>query len=412
LQTNFFEDPVTDNNSLPSKVLYISSELAGTQELFAFLDKQRVRVLTAIDLSTALYQLNNSLAEVIVIHSEFPEVRGIGVAQKIRDHRIPERAFSGIIIIQNKKEIPKGESVLQQELGGIENINYPFKAIQIFHYLQRAMNWRKQDLAFYELNAKVLDYHRKSGQFEKAMDAVKKKLPELGARGPWMLLELYREAGKFDEALQMIDGMMSRSDKEDIRLINAKAQVLMKLGKFQEAKEWLEKADKLAPDNVRRLKEMADVYLEQADPDAAVNAMRKVVKMSPEDPEAKFGMFDKLIGKGYAEHAKKLCQDTTMPEEIVRHYNNKGVLLNKEGQADQALTSYEQALIFFPSHKENYKIYFNLALAHLAQKKPGYLEKAQAALKKVIGLEPTFEKGKNLMQQVEAAVSKQTKKAS
>jgi tetratricopeptide (TPR) repeat protein len=397
---------------LPNKVIYVSAELAGTQELFSLLDKQGVRVLTAVDLSTALYQLNNALAEVLIIHSEFPEVRGIGVAQKIRDHRTPERAFSGIIIIQTRKEIAKGESMLQQELGGIENISYPFKAIQIIQYLQRAMQWRKQEIAFHDLNSKVLDYHRKSGQFDKALDAVKRKLPELGAKGSTMLLDLYRDAGKFDEALQMVDGLMARTDKDDIRLINAKAQILMKLGKLSDAKEWLEKADKLAPENISRLKNMTDVYLEQKDPDSAVNAMKKIVKANPEDPEMKFGLFDKLIDKGYAEHAKKLCHDTTMPEEIVRYYNNKGVLLNKEGDNAAAINCYEQALIFFPSHKENHKIYFNLALAHLSKKEPSYLKNAYTALKKVVGLEPSFEKGKNLLQQVAAAMAKQVPKSS
>jgi len=386
-------------SELPKRILYATSELAGTQEVFSFLEKQGVKVSTAVDLSTCLYHLNNSVIEVAVIQSEFPELRGLAIAQRIRAHQIPDKAMTGIVLIQGRKDIPKGDSMLAVELGGVENIAYPFKGVQLIPYLQRVYAWRRQELAFFELNSKVIAYHRKAGSFDKALEAVKKKIPELGAKGPQLMIELYKDANRFDEALALVDGLIARSDKEDIRLINTRGMLLLKLGRMDEAKEVLEKADKLAPDNIQRLESMADVYLEKNDPDSALKAMSKVVKMKPDQPEGKFGMFDKLCKRGFAEHARKLCQETTLPEEIVRHYNNKGVLLAKEGSVDVAMASYEQALIFFPNHKENYKIHFNMALAHINAKKPDSMARARVALKKVLDLEPEFEKGKILSRQ-------------
>jgi tetratricopeptide (TPR) repeat protein len=80
--------------------------------------------------------------------------------------------------------------------------------------------------------------------------------------------------------------------------------------------------------------------------------------------------------------------------EVVRHYNNKGVLLAKDGKVKEAIEEYTRALRFFPEFKENFRIYYNLALAHLQLKTAEDIKSAETFLKRALELEPTFEKAK------------------
>ena len=52
---------------------------------------------------------------------------------------------------------------------------------------------------------------------------------------------------------------------------------------------------------------------------------------------------------GYDDHANQLCRETASPIEVVRHYNNKGVALAKEGNVEGAMVEYERSLQFYPN---------------------------------------------------------------
>jgi Tfp pilus assembly protein PilF len=111
-------------------------------------------------------------------------------------------------------------------------------------------------------------------------------------------------------------------------------------------------------------------------------------------------MFSKLMEKGFDTHAVSFCRETTKPIEVVRYYNNKGVVHSKSGEADKAITAYKQALMFFPDFKENYRIMFNLALATFNLKTPDARFDAQMHLEECLKLEPTFEKAQKALAQI------------
>ena len=70
------------------------------------------------------------------------------------------------------------------------------------------------------------------------------------------------------------------------------------------------------------------------------------------------------------------------------------MLLAKEGKVQEAIQEYERALRFYPKFKENFRIYYNLALGHLQLKTPDDLTKAGTYLNKTIELNPSFDKAK------------------
>ena len=185
------------------------------------------------------------------------------------------------------------------------------------------------------------------------------------------------------------------------KLLNDKSKLLLQMGNTQEALAIMEKLDKVAPKNIERINSLAQLYLENQKPDASVLKMREMIDFNPEDPDLKFGLFSKLCEMGYDDHASKLCRDTASPLEVIRHYNNKGVALAKEGKIEAAIIEYERSLKFYPKFKDNYKIMYNLALALTSFKTVDQHQNALEYLEKCIKQSPRYEKAHKTKSQVE-----------
>ncbi|MBF0441777.1 MAG: tetratricopeptide repeat protein, partial [Oligoflexales bacterium] len=137
-------------------------------------------------------------------------------------------------------------------------------------------------------------------------------------------------------------------------------------------------------------------------PEKSVEKMSILCQETPEKPDMKFDMVSKLEEKGFSQHAIQFCRSTSTAVEVVRHYNNKGVLDSKNGNHDKAIKSYQEAVQFFPDHEESYKIHWNLAIALINNKSEGYLEKSASALEQALKLKPDFEKAKHLLEKVKS----------
>ena len=187
---------------------------------------------------------------------------------------------------------------------------------------------------------------------------------------------------------------MLAATPNDINLIGTAGRMNMKLGKFNEAKPFLEKADQLAPQNIERLNELASMYLKTKDPVNSVGVFKELIKLNPESPDYKFDAFKMLYDAGFDEQAVSFGKEVAKPMEIVRHYNNKGVMLSKDGKVAEALIEYKRALMFYPKFKDNFRIYYNMALAHMTLKTPDDLVQAKTFFTKALELDPTFDKAK------------------
>jgi tetratricopeptide (TPR) repeat protein len=391
-------------NNLPPKILVVDDDPSVASALDEPLGRYNIKVDKATSLETALYLFNTQRYDVVLVELEFAPLAGLALIQKWRAHDIVEKRCTAFVVLSGNKALGTNEGLIR-ELGDLEVLSKPFGAVQVLPYLSRGLATKRRLVSYLDLKAKVLDYYEKTKEFGKAAEQVQKRLPELGPKGLGFLYDLYEKAGKHAEALAVVQPMLDR-EPNNIALLNAKGRLLMRLGRMAEARETLAKSDELAPQNIERLNELATAYLHLKDPDNSVKKFREILELSPEKPDLKFEMFSKLYDFGYDDHAISFGKETAKPMEIVRHYNNKGVILSKDGAASMAMVEYQRALRFFPQFKENYRIVFNIALAHLALKnREAYLE-ARKFLVKCLEMAPDFEKAKNTLAAVDAALAK------
>ncbi|MGE0172800.1 MAG: tetratricopeptide repeat protein [Oligoflexales bacterium] len=377
-------------SNLPNKILIIDDDVTVAGAIKEPLEKQHeIKVLAANELETGMYMFNQNRFDVVLVEANFEPNPGLVIIQKWRKHEVEEKRQTGFILMVDQKWSSNQEK-LQKELRDIEVIMKPFTIIQLLPVLARAKANKLRNMKYNELreNALALTRHNK---LDKAMESIKKQLPELGSRGLEMMAEMYEDQKKYDQALEVVDKLVA-TDKENITFLNMKGKILLKLGKAEEALKIMEQADKSAAGNIERINNMIMGYLHMNEPDKSIAKMKELIKFSPEDPEVKFDMFAKLHEFGFDKHAENFCRETTAPLEVIRHFNNKGVALARGGKVREAILEYERSLRYYPTFKENYRIYYNIALAHATLKTRGSLEAALAEIEKCLQMKPGFDK--------------------
>ncbi len=396
---------MSDNN-LPSKILIVDTDPTVPAGLKGPLDRHGVKVLGASDLETAMYLFNQNRIEVAIVELAFEKLPGLVLIQRWRGHEMSEKRFTGFIVSTgNAKDKATEDILLLKELRDIEIIEKPLSVPSILSYLSRAKSTRARALKMEEVKSNMFALARQNGKFDKAVSMIQSSMTDMGVRGQKMLIELYESHQKYPEALAIVDQIL-QADPNNIGAINDKGRLLLKMGNTQEALKFMERADKAAPDNIERINDMATMYLKMNQPKNAVEKMKQMIDYHPDKPDLKFDMFSKLYDFGYDEQAQTLCEETTSPMEVVRYYNNKGVALAKAGNIEGALTEYERSLKFYPKFKENYRILYNIALAHLGKKTKSSYVTALDYVNKCLEMKPTFDKAINTKASIVAALKK------
>ena len=398
-------------NNLPNKVLIVDDDPTVAGSVVDALSKYQIKVLTATDLESAQYHFNQNRLEVVCIKLDFEPIPGLVLLQRWRNHETEEKRLVGaVIMIGNNKDRNAGEARLMQEVREVETIIKPFSPIQLLPVISRARTARSRALKYEEIRGTIFKLGSTPEKLDKALGLIKKQLPELGPRGIEMMLELNEKHERWDSALTLADTLLAK-DSNHVGYLNARGRILMRLGRHSEALQILEKADESAPDNIGRISALANAYVDQNRPDDAVKKMKQLIGYHPDQPDMKFDMFSQLQDKGFNDHALNLCKETTNPIEVVRYYNNKGVAMKNVGDTEGALAEYERSLTFFPKFKENYRIYYNIALAHISYKNAESYQKALECLNKCLELKKDFDKAITKKQQVTKALGKKKKPA-
>ena len=379
------------NSSLPSKVLVIDMDSTVGQRLSTPLARRGINVLTANNYETACYLFNQNFFDVILVESSFREVPGPVIMQKWRQNSHPDKKTSAFISLAgNRDELPSGELNLLKELQGIEVIFKPVNELQILPYLQRAFVTKQKSIKREQLRQSV-DQLVSAGKVNEAIAATKEQLPSLGHNGIDILVGLLEHVGDNEQALGVINEAL-KHDAANVFLQNLKGKVLIKLNKNEDALKLFDHLDEKSPNKLSRIKDLIHLFLEHNQPDQSVEKMKQYLTFHPENPDLKFEMLEKLHDKGFDNHASRLGQQISNPMEIVRYYNNLGVAKAKTNDYLGAIKEYQKSLRYFPDFKENYRIYYNLAMAHLSLKSKEQIISADEMLEKCLKLNSQFEK--------------------
>lgn len=394
---------MADNNNLPARILIIDDDYTVGQSVDKPLNNYKIEVFNCQDLDTAMYQFNNLDFDVVLVELEFEHLHGLALIQKMRDNESAEKRSTSFIIMSGKVRKLSDDNLIK-ELLDLEAIVKPFSVVHILPYLSRAVANKKKNLKFEQYREAMLK-KTKNGQLDEALDDVKSKIATLGTKGIKFICELYEASGKIESALQFITPFVDK-DPANVTYAFTKGRLLRLLGRFKDSKSYLEAAQESSPHNLSRLEELSEMHLGLKDPEKAVQFMKQRLQLNPENLDIKFKMFQRLDQSGFNQEALKFCRETTNPKEVVKYYNNRGVELSRTGDIEGAIREYELALKFFPESKDNYRIYYNIALAQTKFKNHVSYQSAANNLEKCLELSPDFDKARGTLENLRKILNK------
>jgi len=144
------------------------------------------------------------------------------------------------------------------------------------------------------------------------------------------------------------------------------ADLNMKMGNEKAAIEALEKASKISPNNPDRQMNLGKIYLKNGNNQKADKAFGKAVE---QDPQKSRDVAENYLNSNDGELAEKYFRKSLHNRsDDVHVYNRLGIALRKQGKWEEAIKEYKKALKIDPDDEA---IHFNMGRAYMEGKRNG-----------------------------------------
>ncbi|MDA0281694.1 MAG: tetratricopeptide repeat protein [Proteobacteria bacterium] len=221
----------------------------------------------------------------------------------------------------------------------------------------------------------VLEQARKMGLAGEKVNALDVQLKQIAQSAPSTSSEKRQEsqnARNLMPSQQQLNSLLERFQK----------------GQFADAEASALSLTKKFPEHQFSWKVLAAIFSQTARISDAINAIQKVVQLSPQDSESRRNLSNMLREAGRFEEALASWKQAIVlnPDSAGAHCN-LGMTLHELGRLEEAALSYRQAISLEP--------YFADAHSNLAGtlRQLGRLEEAETSCRQVIALEPDFAQG-------------------
>ena len=390
--------------ALPSKILIVDNDQSVVRQIENLCQKHQIGCVGATTWENALYHFNQSRFEVCVVSLVLEDMAGPVLMQKWRNHELETKRDAVFVVTTGSAQLATDNAGIA-ELDPAIWMQKPIKEPQLLSLLAKAVAMKAQKEQMADVGEKLIKPLLKTGNHGEVVNILDTKISQMGALGLELAAQTYETVEEIQKA---IDSYRTLSEKapSNMRYVSEIGRLEMQRGNMVEAKQAFEKADKVAPHNIHRMEAMVQMYLHNKQPDAALEKCLEIVKQDPSEPDKKFDLMEALDSFGYESHAQKLCEQTTKPLELIRHFNNKGVLYSKEADYVSAIDEYKKAQKLIPKSKELYRILYNEALARINLKARPHLEQAEEILLKCLELNPGYEKAKEKLEVVRGRLKK------
>ncbi len=191
---------------------------------------------------------------------------------------------------------------------------------------------------------------------------------------------------------------------DSIIVLNLLGKTFMKLRNFEAAVKCFNKADKISPNNIERICNMAESHADLGNQEAAAGSMDEAVTLDPDSKVAADSQIKVAIAGGDTDTAKKLMSQMESLDGLVAYMNNKAVTFAKMGETTEAVELYKKTIHSIPDNHVETKavVIYNLALA---QARNSELEAAIGKLNQVLAMP------KNKISQKAASLKERLEKA-
>lgn len=378
------------DSALPRKILVIDDDVSVTNQIEKLVKNHGVLVEKVSTFETAIYKFNQIRFDVVLVELEFEELPGTVMVQKFRTGLVDGKKEVPIVMLTGIQRSTNEEALIT-ELGDVLVITKPVSLGGLLGVLSKTMQNSQNRSSFNEIRYKIVEPLLIQGKLDKVYQVCKDRLIPIGKNGRHETAMIFAKMGRVDEANHLLDEL-HKQEPNNMKYLNDMARLSVESGNLAKARILYEKADAIAPYNLHRITEMAGLYLAMKEPIKSIEKYSELIAFSPENKDLKFDVYKKLFDGGFEEHARDFSNQTSTPSELIKHFNNKGVMLSKTLDFDSAISEYSRARGLIPGDKDLYRILYNMAIAHINKKTRNDILKAHELLLEVKKMKPSFEK--------------------
>jgi CheY-like chemotaxis protein/Flp pilus assembly protein TadD len=196
---------------------------------------------------------------------------------------------------------------------------------------------------------------------------------------------------------------------ESIFILNLLGKALINLREFETALKCFQKAQTLAPLNLERLCQIAEIHSELGDTSKANEILEEAKDIDPDSQRVKEAEAKAAINNGETGVAKKIMAQLKAMENVVAYMNNRSVAMARCGMIDEGIDGYNKTLEAIPDERPDIKgiVHYNIAFAYIRAAK---LPEAKAQLELVLQHKTTkvYTKSEGILKRVNHAIEKGT----
>jgi CheY-like chemotaxis protein len=354
---------VDPDESVVNSVLEILESL-GAKGVEAFLSPDE-----------ALQYLKGRPDQDLLIHEwKMPKISGPMFIQRVR-----QLGLERTPVILCSSQVSEKDQQLTREMGVATVVSKPFKRGLLLESVIWTMKQehRPTEIRIVERKIQGLlsrNNVQKARQLLKKLKA-EKKLPESGF-GYFEAEIMFHQ-----KKLELAKGFALDSLRRgfiSVRLYHLIGKILMRLGDFESAIKFLEKAQELSPNHVTRLCMLADANCELGRTQASRNSIDQATSLDPTHTAVAHSEITLSFSSGDQKKAAKILQGLELFDEVVSYLNNRAVALSRAGRLKESIDCYQKALASLPPKAEAIlaSLYYNLSLAHIRSQDLGSALKA------------------------------------
>ena len=342
---------------LPQSILVIDDDrLLNNQLVSLLLSNGMARVDAAFDGESGWRQCLETNYDLLILDWKLPVLSGLALFNRIRG---VERLM-GIPVLVVSGFVQEMDFRLLQEFPCTHLLEKPFNHAAML----RQIDALHAEGIWYTKNSEIISevMATVTADPDEAVKAIRRIAVDSPNPHPVTLLAArkMREAEHLDQAISLLKFILD-DDRGCVPAISELGRCLHLLGRFDEALQFLRRANGMAPANIQRLSLMGEVELNKSDAEAAKERFGEALKVDQENKRARQGL--KVAGT-LAEMMSRPAR-VHMKDTFATLMNTMAVNLAHNGEYSSAVVKYEEAFHFIAGKEASARVAFNIGLAYL-----------------------------------------------
>jgi CheY-like chemotaxis protein len=344
---------IVDHDSIVQRDVKQALEEMGVENIRIFDDGG-----SALD-----YLQENPNPDLIFQEWKIPKVTGPLFLQKAREKNGKSSPFIVCSSLIDKADVP-----FLREMGVAQVVQKPLQRGELIKGIAWTIQQDRRPTDKIALERKIRQALAQR-KFEEAEAALSLYLADTAINaGAKQLVraELAYAKGEYEKARDLCVEAM-KTGGESILVLNLLGKTLLQLRVLDTALKCFERAQKLAPQNIERLCQMAEIHAELNHAEEADAILEKVDDMDKAGDKADESRAKIALAKGDPNSAKAIMSSLDSIDTVISYMNNRAIAMARCGMVGEGIDQYRKTIEAIPDNQPEMKsiVLYNLALAHL-----------------------------------------------